>query len=202
MTNPTITPLERSRRGQAAGLLARAFQGDPLFKYAIPQDDKRARVLTWMLGRVVVYASLYGEVHTTPALEGVACWVAPGKNKLTPYRVLRTGLTPIMSRFGLAAYRRFDINQATVYRIHRRYAPEDHWYLWAIGVDPASQGKGIGSALMQPVLTKASATGTPCYLETHNVRNVRFYEKHGFRVVCEERVPKGGPRVWAMLRDP
>lgn len=201
MTNHPIVPLERSRRDQAAGLLARAFQGDPLFRYAIPQDDKRAKVLTWLLGRVLVYASLYGEVHTTPALRGVVCWVAPGKNKLTPYRVLRTGLTPITVRFGLAAYRRFDINQAYVYKMHTQHAPKDHWYLWAIGVDPASQGKGIGSALMKPVLTKASASGTPCYLETHNTRNVRFYEKHGFRVVSEGDVPKGGPHVWALVRD-
>ena len=104
--------------------------------------------------------------------------------------------------FGWSAYRRFDRNQAVAYKMHRRHAPEDHWYLWAIGVDPGSQGEGIGGRLLQPVLASASASGTPCYLETHNERNVRFYQKHGFRVVCEERVPKGGPRVRAMLRYP
>ena len=87
-------------------------------------------------------------------------------------------------------------------KVHKRYAPQDHWYLWAIGVDIGSQGKGIGGGLLQPVLVSASATKTLCYLETHNERNVRFYEKHGFSVVSEGCVPQGGPQVWAMLREP
>ena len=36
-----------------------------------------------------------------------------------------------------------------------RYHPkEPHWYLPFIGVDPAQQGKGLGAALLKPVLSK------------------------------------------------
>ena len=33
------------------------------------------------------------------------------------------------------------------------------------------QGRGIGSALLAPILERASADGTACYLETGTVRN-------------------------------
>ncbi len=32
--------------------------------------------------------------------------------------------------------------------------------------------------------------------------NVPFYNKHGFEVVVEEDVPKGGPHFWTMKREP
>jgi hypothetical protein len=55
---------------------------------------------------------------------------------------------------------------------------------------------------MQPVLRRADADGLPCYLETMKERNVPFYQKYGFEVVVDELVPKGGPRLWTMKRQP
>jgi ribosomal protein S18 acetylase RimI-like enzyme len=86
--------------------------------------------------------------------------------------------------------------------LHENCAHTPHWYLWAIGVKASSRGKGIGGIVMQPVLTSASAAGLPCYLETHNEVNLLFYLKHGFKVMCESKIPKRGLRVWAMLREP
>ena len=54
---------------------------------------------------------------------------------------------------------------------------------------------------MEPVLVRASANRTACYLETGVERNIRFYERHGFKVVGEGTVPGQGVQVWAMLRD-
>lgn len=116
-------------------------------------------------------------------------------------RVVRSGLYATPLKMGLAAYRRFDIYMGYAEKFHEHYAPEPHWYLWAIGVDPANQGRGIGSRLMQSILMRASADGTACYLETGIEGNIRFYEKHGFKVVGEGRAPKQGVRVWAMLRE-
>jgi hypothetical protein len=46
--------------------------------------------------------------------------------------------------------------------------------------------------LLRPALARADAEGVPCYLETQNVRNVRFYRKQGFRVVSDGEVPGHG----------
>jgi GNAT superfamily N-acetyltransferase len=69
-------------------------------------------------------------------------------------------------------------------------------------VEPSELGKGIGGALIQPVLARAAAEGLLCYLETQNESDVPFYPKHGFEVVSDGEVPKCGRRVWAMVRGP
>jgi GNAT superfamily N-acetyltransferase len=173
-----------------------------LYALVIPEADRRAAVLAWLFDKVVRYSLLYGEVHTTSALEGVACWLLPGRTELTIGRIVRSGLYATPLKLGLAAYRHFETYMGYADRLHHRYAPASHWYLWAIGVDPLKQGRGIGSRLIEPVLAKASANGTACYLETGVERNVRFYERHGFRAVGAVQVPKLGVPVWAMLRAP
>jgi ribosomal protein S18 acetylase RimI-like enzyme len=200
MQDNKLVQLEVAQTGQAAELLARAFHNDPLYMLVIPEADKRAEVLSWLFDRVVHYSLLYGEVHTTRMLEGVACWLPPGQTELTIGRVVRSGLYATPLKMGLAAYRRFDTYMGYAGKLHKRYAPESHWYLWAVGVNPPSQGRGIGGRLMEAVLVRASADGTACYLETGVERNIRFYEKHGFEVVGEGRVPGQGVQVWAMLR--
>jgi len=76
-----------------------------------------------------------------------------------------------------------------------------HFYLASLGVRRGAQGRGLGSALLEPVLREAARLGVPAYLETSTPRNVRFYERAGFAVTGEVDVPGGGPHVWAMLRD-
>ena len=69
-----------------------------------------------------------------------------------------------------------------------------------LGVDPLFQGRGLGGAIVQPVVERADSEGLPCYLETSKERNLAFYRKHGFDVVHEGTMPGGGPRFWTMSR--
>jgi ribosomal protein S18 acetylase RimI-like enzyme len=193
--------MEVVHRDRAGEVLARAFHNDPTYEMVLPEEVKRANVLPWLFGRVVGYSLMFGQVYTTPALEGVVCWLPPGQAGLTIGRLVRSGLYATPLKMGLAAYGRFDAYMSYADKLHEHYAPASHWYLWAIGVAPSSQGRGIGSRLLQPVLERANADGTACYLETGMERNIRFYEKHGFRVVGEETMPKKALPVWAMVRE-
>lgn len=56
---------------------------------------------------------------------------------------------------------------------------------------PSAKGRGLGSAVLAPVLDKADAEGVPCYLENSNPRNTPFYTRLGFVEV--NRVPYSGP---------
>ncbi len=194
--------LEPSQRHRAAALLARAFHDDPVYRLTMPDEGKRASALTWLFERVVRYCILYGHTFTTPRLEGIAGWLPPGHSKLTLGRIIRSGLHATPLKLGLPAYRRFDTYMTYADKLHARLAPRTHWYLWVIGVEPACQGQGIGSKLLRPILARADADGVPCYLETEGERNVRFYEKHGFKVAHQGQVPRLGAQVWAMLREP
>jgi ribosomal protein S18 acetylase RimI-like enzyme len=197
-----VVPLEAHQLGRASEVMGRAFRDDQLLRYLVPDDAKRARLAPSFVGKVVRYCSSYGEVHTTPMLEGVACWLPPGGSAPTFAGMLRTGLLAEPLKFGWAGLRRFVDMVSYTEKVHEQAAPGPHWYLWGLGVEPSEQGKGIGGALMRPILARAASEGLPCYLETQNRANVPFYEKHGFEVVSDGEVPKRGLRVWAMVRDP
>lgn len=66
----------------------------------------------------------------------------------------------------------------------REYHPhEPHWYLPLIGVDPAHQGRGLGSLLLKAALRRCDADGVAAYLESSNPKNVPLYERYGFEVL-------------------
>jgi len=55
-------------------------------------------------------------------------------------------------------------------------------YVWFIGVEPESQGRGEGSKLMKSILDMAKEKNLPVCLETSTERNFKWYEKLGFSV--------------------
>ncbi|MGK5642273.1 GNAT family N-acetyltransferase [Streptomyces sp. URMC 126] len=79
---------------------------------------------------------------------------------------------------------------------------EPAWFLATVGVDPVHQGKGLGAAVLAPGLAAADGAGHPAYLETSTERNLRFYERLGFAVTAEVRLPDDGPRTWCLRREP
>ncbi len=65
-----------------------------------------------------------------------------------------------------------------------------------------AQSRGAGTALLEPVLARCDRDGAVAFLDSSNARNVAFYERLGFGVVAETRLPAGGPVMRSMLRRP
>jgi len=65
LTSPTqeTTRLEAAQVDRAVATLTRAFRNDPIQRYVIPDDARRARLQPWVLGALVRYCLPYGEVH-------------------------------------------------------------------------------------------------------------------------------------------
>jgi ribosomal protein S18 acetylase RimI-like enzyme len=72
------------------------------------------------------------------------------------------------------------------------YIPDDAWYVQNLVVDPESRGTGLGRYLMQSVFEKAVAAGCrSVHLDVDSsVPAVQFYERLGFEMVVETRVPR------------
>jgi ribosomal protein S18 acetylase RimI-like enzyme len=194
-----IVRLEDSRLGEASDVLARAFHDDPAWVWLIPNARRRARLLPWLfrVGFEVTAADVWA---TTGPVLGAARWLQPGRPALRVGATLRALVTTPF-RLG-AATAPFLAYGRAVEQLRVQAAPGFHWYLAGIGVDPAHQRRGIGSALLEPGLAGAARDRLPAVLLTNNEANLRFYEHNGFAVVREGETPEGGPRAWAMVRSP
>jgi GNAT superfamily N-acetyltransferase len=83
-----------------------------------------------------------------------------------------------------------------------RHPRTPHYYLDSLGVEPEWQGRGLGSALMRPVLERCDRDQVPAYLNAGSPRSRELYLRHGFAVTEEFRLPEGGPALWRMWREP
>jgi ribosomal protein S18 acetylase RimI-like enzyme len=73
-----------------------------------------------------------------------------------------------------------------------------HYYLGAIGVDPAAQGRGIGANLLKSFCDRSAGDRSSCgvYLETAKESNLAFYERADF--VETGRGTLGNSTLWCM----
>ena len=180
---------------ELAAALARAFEDDPVFTWVFPRDHSRREWSRRFFALRLRHMLPQEEIYAVPGV-GVAAWTLPGRWELGVREFLsQLRVTP---GIGLGVPRVL----RGMTRMESRH-PDDppHFYLAHLGVDPARQGEGIGSALMGPVLRACDADGVPAYLESSKERNLDFYARHGFRVTEQVVLPKGPP-VWLMWREP
>jgi ribosomal protein S18 acetylase RimI-like enzyme len=172
---------------------------DPVAMWACRPETLRPKMLERFHATRMRHLMAHEEVWTTVDLECAAVWAPPER--------WRTSMRQDAALTGCLLYPRLLPRLPLVVSgflgIERRH-PRDrppHWYLAVLGTDPSAQGRGLGSAVLQPVLERCDADGLGAYLESSKARNIDFYARHGFRVTGELRLPRG-PIMWPMWREP
>ena len=191
-----VRRLEAADRDAVARMLARAFDDDPLARYIFPNDRVRPAGLrsffTIQLRHMFLPAC---ESYVADDVTSAALWVPPGRAPLGAGAALR--LVPLVRHTRTRTARTLRLLAA----VDSHHPRQPHFYLGVLGTDPPAQGRGLGSAVMEPVLKRCDAEGVPAYLESSKERNVPFYRRHGFEVTEEMRLP-GAPPLWLMWREP
>ena len=186
-----------------ARVLSRAFHDDPLFVYFFPDAAKRARQCFHSFRFMLRHTALYGEIICADqSTDGVALWLPSTAMHHSNLDLLRFGVLPALFVQGPAAIKRQLDAVEDMHSMHQTIISEPHAYLSTFGVDPAQQGKGLGSAILRPTLERLDREGTPAYLDTHNEENVSLYLRFGFEVVHHGYLPGGAVMHWGMLRQP
>ena len=201
--SPIVRRATESDIDAMAAQLAKTFYDDPVIGHLFRQPARRERGLqayfgTQMRADYMKFGGCYVATAVDGAVLGSAVWAPAGKPLLT-------GMTGVLTMIPVLPY--VYRNLLTVLRLLNLIEskhPHDrpHWYLASLGTAVDVQGKGVGSALMGPVLEHCDKEGIAAYLESSKERNVPFYRRHGFEVVEEVPLPAKGPSVWTMWRDP
>jgi GNAT superfamily N-acetyltransferase len=173
--------------------IALAFRADPVAHWFFPD---RQRYLNYFPGFVKAFAGAAFEHGSGDCIEdfsGAALWLPPGVHP--DEKALFTLLQHSIPKR----------DQANVFalleQMDRNHPAEPHWYLPMIGVEPAKQGNGYGTALLKRGLERCDGEDKLAYLESSSPKNIPLYERHGFESIGAIQVGSS-PRLFPMLRKP
>ncbi len=179
---------------------SRAFWDDPLFNFFAPDLLVQHRWMSGFFAAGIHDCARHGSVWTASigdTVVGVAAWLPPGVHVATSgIRALR------QMRHALPTIARSPERVRAVKLMNempRRHLTDPHWYLELLAADPKFQGRGVGRALLQPILQRCDLEGYPAYLETQKEDNLAYYARLGFAVTDVIDLGKT-PRVWTMTR--
>jgi len=175
--------------------LARAFADDPLMCFLLKDEASRPAKMPRLFKLLFKLGLPYGCCDVTGGYEAIALWRPPGDWEIPWWQYIVNG-AEFLGIFGFAGAR----NVTWVMDIIEKQHPhEPHYYLQAIGTDPAKQGKGYGGVVIRRQLAAADAAGMPAYLESSKEVNIPIYQSFGFEVTGEIQLPDG-PKLWPMWR--
>lgn len=179
-------------------VLGAAFDDDPVWMWVCPDPVRRRRHLGNAFAHVIRQRVRCGWGWTTEGTLGAAVWAAPDQWKTRPLDSARMAL-PMLRATGA---RGVGERLGALANLERRHPREPHWYLEVIGADPTMRGRGVGTALLRPMIERCDAEGMPAYLESSKAENLPFYGRFGFEITDELHLGAGAPPMWAMWRDP
>ena len=203
-----VVQLKASQIADTSQIAAKAFNSDPVFNYLTPDDPHlKFQAITWFTNRVMAYCTEHEHIYTTSDLHGIAAWLPPGEfssHLLQQFKlVLQLQLYMLLMKVGWHRLGRW-LNVLYKPEIaHQKDMGDSHcWYLGLMVVHPSSQGQGIGSRLLQPILRRASDEGLHCYVVTFTEQAVRFYQKNGFAIAHKQKFASDTPLFWTLKRNP
>lgn len=186
----SATPSEESA---AIAVVVLAFSSDPIARWSWPDPGVYLEHFPAFVKAFGGRAFAKSTAHTVEGHAGAALWLPPGvgPDEEAMGRLLER-TTPAQLQGDIAAL---------LEQMGRYHPGEPHWYLPLIGVDPARQGQGHGSALIRHALGVCDRDRQLAYLESTNQRNVPLYQRLGFELLGTIQAGSSPP-LFPMLRKP
>ena len=162
-------------------MLTRSFIDNKSVNYIIKQDEKSEHRLKHLMEYSFDICNLFGDVFVSDDRKGCALVVVPDRKKVTVKSIL-LDIKMVFSVTGLSNIKKAIRRESAIQKIHPSVPL---YYLWFIGVEPSQQGNGIGSKLLNEIIQKGLSENRTICLETSTLKNIPWYEKHGFKTYQE-----------------
>ena len=197
-----LTSLSNVQLKLVSEVLSDAFQEDPVFSKLIPNDKERHKTLFKIFKFQIKYCLKHGIVLSTSNLKGISLWFPPKNVFISIWKSIKSGSLSLIFKIkwkNLDILRKYD---GFSEYLHKKLAPNPHWYLSTIGIDPKHQGKGIGRRMLSFMVKKIAKDQKTIFLETNSRRNVKLYKHFGFRNLHKVLTPGTNIYHWSMIRYP
>jgi ribosomal protein S18 acetylase RimI-like enzyme len=193
MNKPTIKTVTPSNADQAVGTVVLAFSADPVARWFYPDSHQYLLHLPSFVRAFAGKAFEYNSAYHVDGYLGAALWLPPDVHPD------ENGLIALLQRT-IPEEKQQEIF-AFIEQMDSSHPSEPHWYLPMIGVDPAKQGNGYGSALLKHALERCDNDGKLAYLESSSSKSIPLYQRHGFELLGTIQVGSSPP-LFPMLRKP
>jgi ribosomal protein S18 acetylase RimI-like enzyme len=193
---PDLYQITSKDFSRACNILGQAFQEDPIWKQILKEDpEKFSLAFAVPLKCCLKYGKVYS---SSPNLEGIAAWISSINVELNIFQLIRSGAIFSAMKLGSKISKRIQEVFDLINKDRKIQMKDSCIYLYILGVAPDHQGLGIGSRLINSMLNQLSPE-IPVYLETGTEKNVRFYEKLGFKILKKVLIPSLKLPMWEML---
>jgi len=177
---------------RCAAVLLLAFGNDPFVRWMFPEPERYLTCFGAMTRLFAGTAIGCGSAYLAEDSRAAALWLPPGAQT-------DRGAIDALMQAGIADERKQEVF-GMLSLMGASHPEQDHYYLQLLGADPACQGMGYGSALLERSLNAVDEAHLPAFLVSSNARNQPLYERFGFRVT--QTIQSGSsPGVWPMQRS-
>ena len=190
-TSPAVSTVSNADKERAIATIVTAFSGDPIVRWMLPEPQQYLTHAAELVRRFCGRAFEGESAFAVEGFMGAALWLRPGVGSDDE------GMAELMQR---AVFEQDQEKVGGFFGAMEEYHPHDPiWYLAMIGVDPARQGSGLGSALLAHALADVDREGKNAYLEATSEGSRDLYARHGFEVTGAIQTADSPP-MFPMLR--
>jgi ribosomal protein S18 acetylase RimI-like enzyme len=158
-------------------IISESFKDNQSINYIVKQDQKKLACIKKLVEYSFFQGKEFGQLFISED-ENAACILIFSDQKKTTFESILWDIKLVAQVIGIRKFR------AALHReslLKKNYPKTPYVHLWYIGVNPSQQKKGIGSKLLQEVISYCG--DKPIYLETSVISNLGWYKKFGFKII-------------------
>ncbi|KAG2186941.1 hypothetical protein INT44_003169 [Umbelopsis vinacea] len=180
-----VRPVIKGAINEAGHTLADAYANNPLLSWIVNplKEESKQHDIRYLLFKAAVNsASLQSRDFAiqVDGCKGVCVW-STNQQQLSFAKILGWKITK-MANLSVAMRINMTLQQFLDKSKKRIMKTEPHIYINYMGVLPQERNKGLGTALIQYVISKAEEAHLPIYIIVSDKTSVPFFEKLGFQV--------------------